>query len=184
MAEKEKNPSLFAIICDHLSELTGGKTSQDISFLNLISRRSDDEKSQVRKGVVQLCESVILFMKKQRKDSDANISKLFNTIDERCSDPIMLIRRQCLDSIFEITQQNLDDSSVWTFWFNSVLPMISDREVTIQDIVVEHFNQLVIKNIQTKKFAFFFFFFVFFCFFFFCCFFFLFFPVNVLVSFY
>ncbi|XP_046375579.2 condensin-2 complex subunit D3-like isoform X1 [Haliotis rufescens] len=125
-------------------ELTPGFNANlidDDGVISMLRRRSQDQKVNVRKAALQALECMIRFEAPDYRKEDLAI------LEERCADPSLSVRKQAMMSLTELLLQHTTDTKMQRAWLDGVLPLVMDRETTLQDKCIETLEDIVLDNV-------------------------------------
>ncbi|XP_067654633.1 condensin-2 complex subunit D3-L-like isoform X2 [Haliotis asinina] len=125
-------------------ELTPGFNANlidDDGVISMLRRRSQDQKVNVRKAALQALECMIRFEAPDYRKEDLAI------LEERCADPALSVRKQAMMSLTELLMQHTTDTKIQRAWLDGVLPLVMDRETTLQDKCIETLEDIVLNNV-------------------------------------
>ncbi|XP_041367044.1 condensin-2 complex subunit D3-like [Gigantopelta aegis] len=110
-------------------------------ILSMLRRRSQDEKVGVRKAALQALENVIRFEAPNYRKQDVEV------LEKRCADPALSVRKQAMQSVTDLLFSMPADTHIHSTWLNGVLPLVIDRESTLQEKCLETLEEIFIQNI-------------------------------------
>ncbi|ESO91741.1 hypothetical protein LOTGIDRAFT_233338 [Lottia gigantea] len=102
--------------------------------ISMLRRRSSDENAGVRKAAVQALQNIILFEKPNFRKENLIM------INERCCDPSLSVRKQSIQCLTRYITQ---------IWLDGALPLVMDRENTLQDKCCELVEDVIFGNLTT-----------------------------------
>ncbi|KAL3841668.1 hypothetical protein ACJMK2_019782 [Sinanodonta woodiana] len=109
--------------------------------LSMLRRRCGDEKVNVRKSSLQAIERIIRFEAPNYRKKDLEILR------DRCRDPALSVRKQAMMSLTELLQCYPFDSHLQSAWLDGILPLVIDRETTLQEKCLEILEEVILGNI-------------------------------------
>ncbi|KAM6115597.1 condensin-2 complex subunit D3 [Phoenicopterus ruber ruber] len=126
-------------------ELTG---SSDTAVLDgkevmaMLRLRAGDEKTNVRKSALQVFMNIL-----KHKVIPCTVEDL-STLQDRCRDPAVSVRKQALQSITELLLSQHDNALVQKAWLNGVVPIVMDAESSVQEKALDCLDQLLLQHIK------------------------------------
>uniref|UniRef100_A0A8C9L3D9 Condensin-2 complex subunit D3 n=1 Tax=Pavo cristatus TaxID=9049 RepID=A0A8C9L3D9_PAVCR len=105
-------------------------------IMALLRLRAGDEKSSVRKSALQVWCSLHDFL------------FYLSTLQDRCRDPAVSVRKQALQSVTELLQAQHDDVLVHKAWLTGVVPVVMDSESSVQEKALECLDQILLQHIK------------------------------------
>jgi condensin-2 complex subunit D3 len=111
----------------------------------MVRRRAVDEKVLVRKAAILALEALI------RLDLEQMNGENVSVLRERCQDPALSVRKQSLHSLTSLTMDYPDCKLLHSYWLDGVLPMVMDRETSVQDICATLLEEVILKNIRAYE---------------------------------
>ncbi|KAK3583282.1 hypothetical protein CHS0354_011171 [Potamilus streckersoni] len=109
--------------------------------LSMLRRRCGDEKVNVRKSSLQAIERIIRFEAPNYRKKDLEILR------DRCRDPALSVRKQAMMSLTELLQGCPFENNLQSAWLDGILPLIIDRETTLQEKCLEILEEVILGNI-------------------------------------
>ncbi|XP_055997299.1 condensin-2 complex subunit D3-like isoform X2 [Ostrea edulis] len=109
--------------------------------LSMLRRRARDEKVNVRKAALQALECVIKFEAPDYRRQDLDV------LVERCRDPALSVRKQALQSLTDLLLAMPTEKPLQKCWLDGVLPLVIDRESTLQEKCMETLEEIVLNNV-------------------------------------
>ncbi|KAL5006443.1 hypothetical protein ScPMuIL_015249 [Solemya velum] len=113
----------------------------DDGVISMLRRRAQDEKVNVRKSALQAIESFIRFEGASYRKEDIEVLK------ERCRDPSLTVRKQAMQSLTDLLLDMSHDEHLQRMWLDGVLPLVIDRETSLQEKCFETLEGIVLNNI-------------------------------------
>ena len=110
--------------------------------LSMLKRRTSDEKVFVRKSALQAFESLV------RIQGDNCQAMAVNILEERCRDPSLTVRKQAMQSLCSLLVDLPTCHLIQKAWLNGVLPLILDRESTLQEKCMKHLQEIILYKID------------------------------------
>ncbi|XP_014681011.1 PREDICTED: condensin-2 complex subunit D3-like [Priapulus caudatus] len=109
--------------------------------VSMLCRRTEDEKSGVRKAAIMALQNVLLL--------DAGFCNQQNlaVIHKRCLDPALSVRKQALVTLSELLVNAPPTDVLQRMWLDGVLPMVMDRESSIEEKCMEVMEEVFLSNI-------------------------------------
>ncbi|KAJ7543820.1 hypothetical protein O6H91_09G053500 [Diphasiastrum complanatum] len=121
--------------------LTPGAHYGDLG--SLLCKRCLDEKVVVRKAALLLISKSTILMGRPPDEA------ILQAMGAGCSDAMVSIRKAALSALSEVARRFMKEKRVITEWLQSVLPLVLDNEMSIQDEVFALFEELVLDRIST-----------------------------------
>ena len=115
-------------------------------LLQMISSRAADEKSIVRKAAMCACEALV-----RTNVASAQRSEWISLLAVRTSDMAVSVRKQALDSLSSLLSDDAEDETLQKAWKGTCLPMVTDRESSVQDRALSWLMQLVTDRIAAPN---------------------------------
>ncbi|XP_062580228.1 condensin-2 complex subunit D3-L-like isoform X1 [Saccostrea cucullata] len=109
--------------------------------LSMLRRRARDEKVNVRKAALQALECVIKFEAPDYRRQDLDV------LVERCRDPALSVRKQAMQSLTDLLFSMPTEKPLQKCWLDGVLPLVIDRETTLQEKCMETLEEIILNNI-------------------------------------
>ncbi|RDD41814.1 Condensin-2 complex subunit D3 [Trichoplax sp. H2] len=113
-------------VTERTSARFGGPTSK-VNLLDVVKRRMGDEKPGVRKCAIQALESLLSLDLQSMRSED------FSTICDRCRDVSVSVRKQAMLSSTCLLERCLGNEIYRRLWLDGILPLVCDRESSIQE---------------------------------------------------
>ncbi|XP_078330914.1 condensin-2 complex subunit D3-L-like isoform X1 [Crassostrea virginica] len=109
--------------------------------LSMLRRRARDEKVQVRKAALQALECVVRFEAPDYRRQDLDV------LVERCRDPALSVRKQAMQSLTDLLLSMPAEKPLQKYWLDGVLPLVIDRETTLQEKCMETLEEILLRNV-------------------------------------
>ena len=109
-------------------------------LLLLLRRRITDEKSGVRRAALQVLEIFGQFAELEEQD--------LCLLLERCMDSAVSIRKQAINSLTRLLTAQPNNKPLCTAWLHGVLPQITDPESSVQEKVLDYFDEIILKPVS------------------------------------
>ncbi|KAM6400262.1 condensin-2 complex subunit D3 [Rhynochetos jubatus] len=122
--------------------------SSDVGVLDgkevmaMLRLRAGDEKTNVRKSALQVLLNIL-----KHKVIPCTTEDL-STLQDRCRDPAISVRKQALQSITELLVSQHNDVLVQKAWLNGVVPVVMDAESSVQEKALDCLDQLLLQHIK------------------------------------
>ncbi|OXB65770.1 hypothetical protein ASZ78_004446 [Callipepla squamata] len=71
-----------------------------------------------------------------------------STLQDRCRDPAVSVRKQALQSVTELLESQHDDVLVQKAWLTGVVPVVMDSESSVQEKALECLDQILLQHIK------------------------------------
>uniref|UniRef100_A0A8C3C597 Condensin-2 complex subunit D3 n=1 Tax=Cairina moschata TaxID=8855 RepID=A0A8C3C597_CAIMO len=123
-----------------LSSLWIGK-----EVMAMLRLRAGDEKTNVRKSALQVFMNIL-----KHKVIPCTAEDL-STLQERCRDPAVSVRKQALQSITELLVSQHDNVLVQKAWLHGVVPVVMDTESSVQEKALDCLDQVLLQHIKHYK---------------------------------
>ncbi|KFP92058.1 Condensin-2 complex subunit D3, partial [Apaloderma vittatum] len=108
----------------------------------MLRLRAGDEKTNVRKSALQVFMSIL-----KHKVIPCTVEDL-STLQDRCRDPAVSVRKQALQSVTELLMSQHDNVLVQKAWLNGVVPAVMDTESSVQEKALDCLDQLLLQHIK------------------------------------
>ncbi|XP_010281143.1 PREDICTED: condensin-2 complex subunit D3, partial [Phaethon lepturus] len=108
----------------------------------MLRLRAGDEKTNVRKSAVQVFMNIL-----KHKVIPCTAEDL-STLQDRCRDPAVSVRKQALQSLTELLVSQYDNVLVQKAWLNGVVPLVMDTESSVQEKALDCLDQLLLQHIK------------------------------------
>lgn len=115
--------------------------SDDTGVLSMLKRRTSDEKVFVRKASLQAFESLV------RVQGDSCQAMAVDILEDRCRDPSLTVRKQAMHSLSSLLVDLPTCHLIQKAWLNGVLPLILDRESSLQEKCMKCLEEIILYNI-------------------------------------
>ncbi|KYR01302.1 non-SMC condensin II complex [Tieghemostelium lacteum] len=115
------------------------------TFISFLMKRSQDEKSLVRKSALQVLEVIA-------SQNPTGVKRdILDILMKRTSDSSPLIRKQVISTLTTLLKNYPTNSNVIDYWRKVVLPLITDAEQTVVEKSLESINDIIFNQILTTK---------------------------------
>ncbi|XP_076214627.1 condensin-2 complex subunit D3 [Aptenodytes patagonicus] len=108
----------------------------------MLRLRAGDEKTNVRKSALQVFMNIL-----KHKVIPCTVEDL-STLQDRCRDPAVSVRKQALQSITELLVSQHNNVLVQKAWLNGVVPVVMDTESSVQEKALDCLDQLLLQHIK------------------------------------
>ncbi|XP_009585564.1 PREDICTED: condensin-2 complex subunit D3, partial [Fulmarus glacialis] len=108
----------------------------------MLRLRAGDEKTNVRKSALQVFMNIL-----KHKVIPCTAEDL-STLQDRCRDPAVSVRKQALQSITELLVSQQKNVLVQKAWLNGVVPVVMDAESSVQEKALDCLDQLLLQHIK------------------------------------
>ncbi|NXY46534.1 CNDD3 protein, partial [Ceuthmochares aereus] len=108
----------------------------------MLRLRAGDEKTNVRKSALQVFMNILKYRVIPCTAED------LSTLQDRCRDPAVSVRKQALQSITELLVSQHNNVLVQKAWLNGVVPVVMDAESSVQEKALECLDQLLLQHIK------------------------------------
>uniref|UniRef100_A0A8C3KXK1 Non-SMC condensin II complex subunit D3 n=1 Tax=Chrysolophus pictus TaxID=9089 RepID=A0A8C3KXK1_CHRPC len=71
-----------------------------------------------------------------------------STLQDRCRDPAVSVRKQALQSVTELLEAQHNDVQVHKVWLTGVVPVVMDSESSVQEKALECLDQILLQHIK------------------------------------
>uniref|UniRef100_A0A7M4FS80 Condensin-2 complex subunit D3 n=1 Tax=Crocodylus porosus TaxID=8502 RepID=A0A7M4FS80_CROPO len=122
---------------ESIQELLQGK-----EIITMLRLRAGDEKTNVRKSALQVFMSILKHQVIPCTPED------LSTIQDRCRDPAISVRKQALQSITELLMSQPSNILIQKAWLTGVVPVVMDTESSVQEKALVCLDQLLLQNIK------------------------------------
>ncbi|KAE8591973.1 hypothetical protein XENTR_v10018618 [Xenopus tropicalis] len=116
-------------------------TSDGKEVLTMLRYRAGDEKTNVRKSALQVLVNVLKFNLIPCSSED------LSTLQDRCRDPAVSVRKQALTSLTELLLAQPHSVFVQKAWLTGLIPVVLDTESSVQEKALECLDQLLLQSI-------------------------------------
>ncbi|KAM9982559.1 hypothetical protein ACTFIZ_007102 [Dictyostelium cf. discoideum] len=113
------------------------------SLLSFLSKRSEDEKSAVRKSALQVLEVISL--------QNGATKPILNILLKKTNDSSPLVRKQVISTLTLLLKSYPNDMTIIDTWRKAVIPLITDREQTIMDKSLDSINEILFGSILNPQ---------------------------------
>ncbi|KAM4703395.1 condensin-2 complex subunit D3 [Rhinophrynus dorsalis] len=110
-------------------------------ILTMLRLRAGDEKTNVRKSALQVLVNVL------KCNLIPCSSEDLSTLQDRCRDPAVSVRKQALTSLTELLLAQPHNVLVQKAWLTGLIPVVLDTESSVQEKALECLDQLMLQNI-------------------------------------
>ncbi|NXW28841.1 CNDD3 protein, partial [Phaetusa simplex] len=111
-------------------------------IMAMLRLRAGDEKTNVRKSALQVFMNIL-----KHKVIPCTAEDL-STLQDRCRDPAVSVRKQALQSITELLVSQHSNALVQKAWLNGVVPVVMDTESSVQEKALDYLDQLLLQHIK------------------------------------
>ncbi|NXW02972.1 CNDD3 protein, partial [Fregetta grallaria] len=111
-------------------------------IMAMLRLRAADEKTNVRKSALQVFMNIL-----KHKVIPCTAEDL-STLQDRCRDPAVSVRKQALQSITELLVSQHNNVLVQKAWLNGVVPVVMDAESSVQEKALDCLDQLLLQHIK------------------------------------
>ncbi|NXN61876.1 CNDD3 protein, partial [Rynchops niger] len=111
-------------------------------IMAMLRLRAGDEKTNVRKSALQVFMNIL-----KHKVIPCTAEDL-STLQDRCRDPAVSVRKQALQSITELLVSQHSNALVQKAWLNGVVPVVMDTESSVQERALDCLDQLLLQHIK------------------------------------
>ncbi|KAJ7305016.1 hypothetical protein JRQ81_010780 [Phrynocephalus forsythii] len=127
-------------VTEHNSKEFDGK-----EIMVMLRLRAGDEKTNVRKSALQVLMSVLKHHVIPCTQED------LATLQDRCRDPAVSVRKQALQSITDLLVSQPDDILIQKAWLKGVVPVIMDCETSVQEKALDCMDCLLLQPIKPSS---------------------------------
>uniref|UniRef100_A0A8C3XQK7 Condensin-2 complex subunit D3 n=1 Tax=Chelydra serpentina TaxID=8475 RepID=A0A8C3XQK7_CHESE len=120
--------------------LQGSKYGKEIMVM--LRLRAGDEKTNVRKSALQVFMSILKHNVIPCTPED------LSTLQDRCRDPAVSVRKQALQSITELLMTQHNNVMIQKAWLTGVVPVVLDSENSVQEKALDCLDQLLLQCIK------------------------------------
>ncbi|NXN39636.1 CNDD3 protein, partial [Rhinoptilus africanus] len=110
-------------------------------IMAMLRLRAGDEKTNVRKSALQVFMNIL-----KHKVIPCTAEDL-STLQDRCRDPAVSVRKQALQSITELLVSQHSNALVQKAWLKGVVPVVMDTESSVQEKALDCLDQLLLQHI-------------------------------------
>ncbi|KAL1782413.1 condensin-2 complex subunit D3 isoform X1 [Sigmodon hispidus] len=114
-------------------------------FMEMLRKRTRDEKINVRKSALQVLVSILKYC------DTLNLEENLLILQNHCRDPATSVRKQALQSLTELVMAQPTCVPVQKAWLMGVIPVVMDCESTVQEKALECLDQLLLQNLKHHK---------------------------------
>uniref|UniRef100_A0A8C3SHY0 Condensin-2 complex subunit D3 n=1 Tax=Chelydra serpentina TaxID=8475 RepID=A0A8C3SHY0_CHESE len=108
----------------------------------MLRLRAGDEKTNVRKSALQVFMSILKHNVIPCTPED------LSTLQDRCRDPAVSVRKQALQSITELLMTQHNNVMIQKAWLTGVVPVVLDSENSVQEKALDCLDQLLLQCIK------------------------------------
>uniref|UniRef100_A0A452HTP9 Condensin-2 complex subunit D3 n=1 Tax=Gopherus agassizii TaxID=38772 RepID=A0A452HTP9_9SAUR len=112
----------------------------------MLRLRAGDEKTNVRKSALQVFMSILKHNMIPCTPED------LSTLQDRCRDPAVSVRKQALQSITELLMTQHNNVMIQKAWLTGVVPVVMDSENSVQEKALDCLDQLLLHRYLNKAF--------------------------------
>ncbi|NXE73530.1 CNDD3 protein, partial [Cochlearius cochlearius] len=144
-AEATSNHPLKTLPTFKTIELTDSSNTAVLDgkeVMAMLRLRAGDEKTNVRKSALQVFMNILKHKVIPCTEED------LSTLQDRCRDPAVSVRRQALQSITELLVSQPNNILVQKAWLNGVVPVVMDAESSVQEKALDCLDQLLLQHIK------------------------------------
>uniref|UniRef100_A0A7M4E224 Condensin-2 complex subunit D3 n=1 Tax=Crocodylus porosus TaxID=8502 RepID=A0A7M4E224_CROPO len=127
---------------ESIQELLQGSKHSRKEIITMLRLRAGDEKTNVRKSALQVFMSILKHQVIPCTPED------LSTIQDRCRDPAISVRKQALQSITELLMSQPSNILIQKAWLTGVVPVVMDTESSVQEKALVCLDQLLLQNIK------------------------------------
>ncbi|KAK6973017.1 Condensin-2 complex subunit D3 [Biomphalaria glabrata] len=110
--------------------------------ISMFHRRMHDSKVVVRKCALQALEKVVELVAPCYRKEDLQV------LQERCADPALSVRKQAVQSLFELLKAFPKDQNIQKAWIFGLLPQVMDRETSVQEKSFEFLEEMILQHLK------------------------------------
>ncbi|NXA51067.1 CNDD3 protein, partial [Nothocercus julius] len=111
-------------------------------IMAMLRLRAGDEKTNVRKSALQVFMSIL------KNNVIPCTAEDLSTLQDRCRDPAITVRKQALQSITELLASQHHNVLVQKAWLCGVVPVVMDTESSVQEKALDCLDQLLLQHIK------------------------------------
>ncbi|XP_075695361.1 condensin-2 complex subunit D3 [Rhinoderma darwinii] len=111
-------------------------------MLAMLRLRAGDEKTTVRKSALQVLVNILKYNLIPCSSDD------LSTLQDRCRDPALSVRKQALTSLTELLQAQPHNVAVQKAWLTGLIPVVLDTESSVQEKTLDCLDQLLLQGIK------------------------------------
>uniref|UniRef100_A0A8C8SWP1 Condensin-2 complex subunit D3 n=1 Tax=Pelusios castaneus TaxID=367368 RepID=A0A8C8SWP1_9SAUR len=108
----------------------------------MLRLRAGDEKTNVRKSALQV------FMNILKHNVIPCTQEDLSTLQDRCRDPAVSVRKQALQSITELLMTQHNNVMIQKAWLTGVVPVVMDSENSVQEKALDCLDRLLLQHIK------------------------------------
>ncbi|GFR84018.1 condensin-2 complex subunit D3-like, partial [Elysia marginata] len=140
------DPCMFFFVSDNVFPSSVSEDLPDAEgVVSMIHRRVLDSKVVVRKCALQALESFILFEAPNFRSEDLGL------LQERCADPALSVRKQAVQSLFELLEAWPRHKEVQRAWVFGTLPRVLDTETSVQERCFDLLEEVILLKLKPNK---------------------------------
>ncbi|XP_073513426.1 condensin-2 complex subunit D3 isoform X2 [Phyllobates terribilis] len=113
--------------------------------LAMLRLRAGDEKTNVRKSALQVLVNILKYNLIPCCSND------LSTLQDRCRDPAVSVRKQALTSLTELLQAQPHNVAVQKACLTGLIPVVLDTESSVQEKTLECLDQLLLQSIKHQN---------------------------------
>ncbi|XP_063400127.1 condensin-2 complex subunit D3-L-like [Mytilus trossulus] len=117
----------------------------DDGVTSMFRRRAKDPKVNVRKAALHALENIIRFQCPDYSRQDLDV------LVERCRDPALSVRKQSMQSLTDLLLDFPTEKPLQKSWLEGVMPLVIDRETTLQEKCMDQLEEIILHNIVPLK---------------------------------
>lgn len=115
------------------------------SFLiSMLKIRAKDERALVRRSAILILENVVSI-------NPDLLETAMHIVSEHCQDPTMTVRRSAIQVLTSFLKKYPDYPNFYGLWIKSVFSQVFDIEISVQEKVLEVFEDLIIHRILSNN---------------------------------
>ncbi|XP_075046453.1 condensin-2 complex subunit D3 [Mixophyes fleayi] len=134
--------TLGALRTIELSEAAEALGTDGRETLTMLQLRAADQKTNVRKSALQVLVNILKY------NLIPCTSENLATLQDRCRDPAVSVRKQSITSLTELLQAQPGNVLVQKAWLTGLIPVVLDTEDSVQAKTLECLDQLILQNIK------------------------------------
>uniref|UniRef100_A0A8C3XQD8 Condensin-2 complex subunit D3 n=1 Tax=Chelydra serpentina TaxID=8475 RepID=A0A8C3XQD8_CHESE len=131
-----------ATTLESIQELLQGSKYGRKEIMVMLRLRAGDEKTNVRKSALQVFMSILKHNVIPCTPED------LSTLQDRCRDPAVSVRKQALQSITELLMTQHNNVMIQKAWLTGVVPVVLDSENSVQEKALDCLDQLLLQCIK------------------------------------
>ncbi|XP_044003799.1 condensin-2 complex subunit D3-like [Aphidius gifuensis] len=109
-------------------------------LISMLKIRAEDERAIIRRSAILILENVVAI------NSDI-LETAIHIVSKHCQDPAMTVRRSAIQVLTSFLKKYPDYPNFYGLWIKSVIPQVFDIEISVQEKVLEIFENLIIHRI-------------------------------------